>query len=78
MKEYFFYVWFLIGFFHMFYLLFKIFPHFKKEFEHQFWLGFWVYNSNGLDAEGKKVRKILIIAMLVYFFGGVGLLRTIN
>ena len=75
MREYFFYIWFTVGFFHMAYLSIKMLPHFRDGYGHYFWLGFWLYNPKSLDEDGQRIRKIMIIAMAVYFIVGIAFLR---
>jgi len=65
-----FFAWFAIAFFHGLFLLFKMFPHFNKGYEHYIWLFFWIYNPSSLDDEGQKIRRILLTTMIVYFVIG--------
>ena len=70
-----FHTWFVIGFFHMIYLSVKMLPHFKRGYEHYFWLGFWLYKPDSLDDKGKKIRIYMIVSMIVYFSVGTILAR---
>ena len=59
-------------------LYLKMLPHFKDRYAHYFWLGFWLYKPDSLDAKGQEIRKIMIIALLMYLVVGIAIARTIN
>lgn len=72
----FFYIWAFALIFITIFLMSKMYPHVKNNYEHHFWLGFWIYNSSGLDDEGKKIRKKLLIIMGIFMLVGLAILRS--
>ncbi len=61
-----FHIWSAIAYFHVLYLMIKMYPHVKGGCKHHYWLGFWMYNPSSLDEKGKKIRRTVLIAMTVY------------
>ncbi len=74
-KDVFFHVWFVIASLHTVWIAIKLFPHFKRGYEHYFWLGIWLYSSSCLDDEGKKIRFLYIIFFFIYIVGGIVIFR---
>lgn len=75
-KELFFHLWFVFAAFHVLWMTIKLFPHFRKGYEHYFWLGIWFYSSSCLDDEGKKIRLRYIILFFIYIFLGMVISRS--
>jgi len=67
-KDLIFHIWCAIGYFHVLYLMIKMYRHVKQGYEHHYWLGFWMYSISSLNNEGQQIRKKVLIASSVYLF----------